>query len=74
MKSEVELCKIVPDLDGSIAKWVCDILPNANTLYDLFAGGGVITHCASLNQKYNNYIVNDLNSLCINGLKMKHDG
>ena len=57
-----------------IAKWVCDILPNANTLYDLFAGGGAITHCASLNQKYNNYIVNDLNSLCINGLKMSYNG
>ena len=57
-----------------IAKWVCDILPNANTLYDLFAGGGAITHCASLNQKYNNYIVNDLNSLCINGLKMAYNG
>ena len=59
---------------NSIAKWVCDILPNANTLYDLFAGGGAITHCASLNQKYNNYIVNDLNSLCINGLKMAYNG
>lgn len=59
---------------NSIAKWVCDILPNANTLYDLFAGGGAITHCASLNQKYSNYIVNDLNSLCINGLKMAYNG
>ena len=57
-----------------IAKWVCDILPNANTLYDLFAGGGAITHCASLNRKYNNYIVNDLNSLCIKGLKMAFNG
>lgn len=25
---------------NKIAKWVCDILPKANTLYDLFAGGG----------------------------------
>ena len=55
---------------NKIAKWVCDILPNANTLYDLFVGGGAITHYASLNLKYNNYIVNDLNSLCIKGLKM----
>lgn len=59
---------------NKIAKWVCDILPNANTLYDLFAGGGAITHCASLNLKYNNYIVNDLNSLCIKGLKMAFNG
>lgn len=59
---------------NKIAKWVCDILPDANTLYDLFAGGGVITHYASLNHKYNNYIVNDLNSLCIKGLKMAFNG
>lgn len=25
---------------NKIANWVCDILPNANTLYDLFVGGG----------------------------------
>ena len=59
---------------NKIAKWVCDILPDANTLYDLFAGGGAITHCASLNRKYNNYIVNDLNSLCIKGLKKAFNG
>lgn len=59
---------------NKIAKWVCDILPNANTLYDLFCGGGAITHYASLNLKYNNYIVNDLNSLCIKGLKMAFNG
>ena len=59
---------------NKIAKWICDILPNANTLYDLFAGGGAITHCASLIRKYNNYIVNDLNSLCIKGLKKAFNG
>ena len=59
---------------NKIAKWVCDILPNANTLYDLFCGGGAITHYASLNLKYNNYIVNDLNSLCIKCLKMAFNG
>lgn len=59
---------------NKIAKWVCDILPDANTLYDLFCGGGAITHYASLNHKYNNYIVNDLNSLCIKGLKMAFNG
>ena len=59
---------------NKIANWVCDILPNANTLYDLFGGGGAITHCASLNRKYNNYIFNDLNSLCIKGLKMAFNG
>lgn len=59
---------------NKIANWVCDILPNANTLYDLFAGGGAITHYSSLNNKYKNYIVNDLNPLCIKGFKMALNG
>lgn len=62
------------DSKNKIASWVCDILPNANTLYDLFCGGGAITHYASLNMKYKNYIANDLNSLCIKGLKMAFNG
>lgn len=57
-----------------IANWVCDILPKANTLYDLFVGEGAITHYSSLNNKYNNYVVNDINSLCIKGLKMALNG
>lgn len=59
---------------NKIANWVCDILPNANTLYDLFCGGGAITHCAYLNYKYNNYVANDLNSLCVKGLEMAFTG
>jgi RimJ/RimL family protein N-acetyltransferase len=48
MKSEVELCKIVPDLDGSIAKWVCDGLKEntdwigANVTIGIFLGGNLI--------------------------------
>ena len=59
---------------NKIAKWVCDILPNANTLYDLFCGGGAITHCAYLSYKYNNYVANDLNALCVKGLEMAFSG
>ena len=48
MKSEVELCKIVPDLDGSIAKWVCDGLKEntdwigSNVTIGIFLGGKLI--------------------------------
>lgn len=44
-----------------IAKWVVDILPASDTLYDLFAGGCAITHCAMLSGKWNNYVINDIN-------------
>lgn len=45
-----------------IAEWVVDILPASDTLYDLFAGGCAITHCAMLSGKWNNYVINDINS------------
>ena len=44
-----------------IAEWVVDILPANDTLYDLFAGGCSITHCAMLSGKWNNYVINDIN-------------
>ena len=44
-----------------IAEWVVDILPASDTLYDLFAGGCAITHCAMLSGKWNNYVINDIN-------------
>lgn len=44
-----------------IAEWVVDILPASDRLYDLFAGGCAITHCAMLSGKWNNYVINDIN-------------
>lgn len=44
-----------------IAEWVVDILPSSDTLYDLFAGGCSVTHCAMLSGKWNNYVINDIN-------------
>ena len=45
---------------NKIAEWVVDVLPEADTLVDLFAGGCAVTHCAMLSEKYNNYIINDI--------------
>lgn len=45
-----------------IAEWVVDILPASDTLYDLFAGGCAVTHCAMLSGKWNNYVINDINA------------
>lgn len=45
---------------NSIAKQIIDVLPEADTLYDIFCGGCAITHCAMVNGKYNNYVINDI--------------
>ena len=48
---------------NTIAEWVISNLPNAETLYDLFGGGGAITHCAAESGKYNKIVYNELNSV-----------
>lgn len=48
---------------NQIAEWVLSNLPEAETLYDLFGGGGAITHCAAKSGKYNKVVYNELNSL-----------
>ena len=48
---------------NKIADWVLSNLPEAGTLYDLFGGGGAVTHCAAESGKYNKIVYNELNSL-----------
>ena len=48
---------------NSIAKEIIDFLPKAENFYDLFMGGGAITHCACLSNKYKNIYANDINKL-----------
>ena len=48
-----------------IAEWVVEHLPHTKNFYDLFCGGGAITHCAMLSGKYKNFTMNDLNPLCL---------
>ena len=43
-----------------IADEVVAVLPKADTLYDVFAGGCAITHKAMLSGKYNRYFANDI--------------
>ena len=45
---------------SKIALDVINVLPGADNLYDLFAGGCAITHCAILSNKWNNVIANDI--------------
>ena len=43
-----------------IVEKIVDFLPQAGSFYDLFAGGCSITHCAMLSDKWQNYIINDI--------------
>lgn len=43
-----------------IAKWVINHLPQADTLYDVFAGGCAITHAALLTKRFNRVVCNDI--------------
>lgn len=45
---------------NSIAQKIIDILPAADTLYDIFCGGCAVTHCAMTNNKYKHYVINDI--------------
>ena len=46
-----------------IADIIINILPSGKRLVDLFGGGGAITHCALLSDKWENYLYNDINPL-----------
>lgn len=49
-----------------IADIIIHILPKGNRLVDLFGGGGAITHCALLSNKWVNYLYNDINPFITN--------
>ena len=46
-----------------IADIIINILPKGKRLVDLFGGGGAITHCALLSDKWGKYLYNDINPL-----------
>ena len=59
---------------NQIAKWVIEHLPKKDNLYDLFGGGGAITHCACESGKFKHVIYNEKNELVFNGFKMAVGG
>lgn len=46
-----------------IADIIINLLPSGNRLVDLFGGGGAITHCAMLSDKWHEFLYNDLNEM-----------
>ena len=42
------------------AEQILSYIPSADNFYDLFCGGGAITHCALLQNRWKHYIMNDI--------------
>ena len=59
---------------NSIAAEVISILPPAKHFYDIFGGGGAMTHAAALSGKYQYIHYNELNPLICKGFKMAVNG
>lgn len=47
---------------NAIAEWVIENLPRADVFCDIFFGGGAITHCAMMTNKYKRFIINDIDA------------
>ena len=59
---------------NKIAEWIIDQLPKATHFYDLFGGGGAISHCAALSRKYEVVHYNELNPLICKAFQMAING
>ena len=46
-----------------LAERIIDLMPRAEHLYDLFAGGCAVAHCALIKGKYSHIHVNDINPM-----------
>lgn len=59
---------------SKIAKDIIRILPSAEYFIDLFGGGGSMSHCALLSNKYDKIIYNEKETLVYNRFKMAITG
>ena len=46
-----------------LAERIIDLMPRAEHLYDLFAGGCSVAHCALIKGKYGHVHINDINPM-----------
>ena len=59
---------------NKIAEWIIDQLPKAKHFYDLFGGGGAISHCAVISRKYEVVHYNELNQLIFKAFQTAVNG
>ena len=52
---------------NSIAQHIIDVMPPAEHFYDLFGGGGAMTHCAALSGKFKYVHYNEFNPVVCEG-------
>lgn len=55
---------------NKIAEWVISVLPPAEHLYDVFCGGGAVTHCALMSSKWRRVHFSDISdtATCVRDL------
>jgi hypothetical protein len=49
---------------NKLAERIIELFPRRSTLVDLFCGGCAITHAAMVHNRFQHYIINDLNPMC----------
>ena len=54
---------------NAIAKEILSFLPDGKRLVDLFGGGGAISHCACLSDKYQEVLYNEKNKFLCDGIR-----
>ena len=59
---------------NQIAEKIVNFLPEGEWLYDLFGGGGAITHCAALSGKWKHIVYNEINPVVFKGFQMAVHG
>jgi hypothetical protein len=59
---------------NKLAKDIIEQMPPAEHFYDLFGGGGAISHCAVLSGKYKYVHYNEIDPLVFKGVKMAVNG
>lgn len=59
---------------NKIAENIIGFLPSAEWFYDLFGGGGAITHCALLSGKWKHVVYNEINPVVCKGFEMAIHG
>ena len=57
-----------------IAEQIIDLIPSCKHFYDLFGGGGAITHCAVLSGKWDTVHYNDFDSQTVSYFQKALDG
>ena len=57
-----------------ICEKICSLFPIKENFYDLFMGGGSITHYQLLQNQYKNYYANDFNPLVVKAFDMAIHG